>query len=132
MNGTHHTVPSGYTARQLCAVVAIAKAEPESTFRNRGDWGSEALTAARFLAWFRERLHVKISTLGGDSRNGYRKLRWQYQTELLRDAWKLSGRSDGKQLMTPEVRERLGADHVHHYMNGTTRVCRDPDCDSPR
>jgi len=62
-----------------------------------------------------------------------RKLSHQYQTELYRDAQRLLGYGGfGRIITTPEVRKRLGCDHVHTYIGGGHRLCADRECEERR
>lgn len=125
---TRWTLPAAYSAAQLVAAVRHARTHSLDTYTPR-TWTARELSAADCLAWFRATLHSKISTLGarqpashqgrhtrGRNALGGRKLDREYVVGLSRDAARLRGYGGvGRRLETPEVRERLGADHVHVY-----------------
>jgi hypothetical protein len=122
-------IPGTYTAREIVYAVKHAKAHPDDRYMLR-DCGT-VMTAERYRQWFRARLHEKINDLGMGFRVPLRKLTGDYQLGLRRDANRLRGYGGlGRILETPEVRKKLGADHVHIYVNGTHRLCSDAECES--
>jgi hypothetical protein len=126
---THWRIPSTYTARQIVYAVEHAKLHPDDTYTTPDE---VRLTAADFILWFRKCLHAKISA--SDPRivslKGARKLSSAYSTSLYRDSQRLKGYGGfGKILETPNVRQRLNADHVHFFWGGGHLLCDDRNCE---
>lgn len=85
-NCAEHSDGRGYTVRQLIETHRAAKAWPQDAPFIRVDWCT-VLTAREWLAWFRERLLMKIQYNGeGTTRSGWRKMQREWQVEMDRAA----------------------------------------------
>jgi hypothetical protein len=123
------------------AGIRKAKENPGATFRHGlNDGGFPTPTSGRdILREFRRGMHDRINQGVPYALRGLvspwprhtmpRKLSYDYQAGLYRDAKRLEGYGGfGRVLETPEVRRRVG-DHVHCYVNGMHRVCDDLECE---
>lgn len=131
-----YTIPHNYTARELVYMIKHAKSNPNASYITTRGWGN-LMTADQLVRWFRRCLHEKINHADGQTdgsfRGPFRKLSTVYQRALYRDSFRLKGYGGfGKILETPEIRVRLGADHVHTYVNGRHSLCSDPHCETRR
>lgn len=128
-----YTIPHNYTARELVYMIKHAKSNPDASYTTTRGWG-DPMTADQLVRWFRKCLHEKINHhLVYRRSHAFRKLSTVYQLSLYRDSFRLKGYGGfGKILETPEVRARLGADHVHTYVNGRHSLCSDPHCETRR
>ena len=134
-----------YTARQLIYAVKHAKSAPPDTRYLVGEW-SHPMTPREYIGWFRRKLHEKINSKQEEKASNWtkaarhgksvyrfivplRKLSSEYQLSLRRDAVRLTGYPDlGRKLETPEIRKRLGTDHVHVF-GSKVQLCGDVNCD---
>ncbi len=71
------------TARHILIAAKFFRDNPDA-FIHSGLWYEPTWTRADFARWFTACLHAKIDRQ--DPRNGWRKMGWQYQSDLANDA----------------------------------------------